>query len=527
MRWHSSVGLVSTLLWACSPPPAEPSEGETGGDTDAPTEAPAFLDPVGGELTISVDRTDDLVLEVADVRSGLTRVFLDERSIGGAVEPDGLVMLTPEAFTLRLSGALVPGDHVLQLQTLAGDEALISENVLLDVLPVQVPSFEASLDDAIVFEADAIDAHGHGDDGMLFGIDLSADPVELALAPAQGVGWDVAAVDRIELPGFQRTDEPRFTVTAVGRRGDPEDPDDDRVRVAWRAGFEGDTVLAADAPWPIVGINTQTAVTLDPWRDETEYALLGRPLMLGETLVVEALLATDVETPRPGDRTVLTSRLDGEPGKFGPPQRSAVASGRDLDGIAPVRDLLTHRVGGTPGFSARVSGLRTVAFELDRVTGAITERATVANDRYSILTDATGPIQTIVGAFSTRQAFIPLGGSSPRVFLQHFEDDANGRSENASPEPAQLESLTDISAPVTSTVVAGLPVYLIPQGVDDAVVAIVSGGPTPAIRRLEGLACDELAVPVTDASADTRSIEVACRRGRDVSMGRVEVLEAE
>ncbi len=527
MRWRSSLGSMSMLLWACSPPPSDTPSGETDAASQEPVEAPAFLNPASGELSITLDRTDDLVLEVADVQSGLTRVFLDEQSLGGATEPNQVVQLTTDVFTLRLSGALVPGDHMLQLQTLAGGEALVSEDVLIDILPVEVPAFAASREDAVLFEADAIDAHGHGRDGMLFGIDLSTDPVELMLAPADGTGWDLDALDAIELPGFHRTDEPRFTVTAMGRDGDPDTPDDNRVRVAWRAGLEGDTVTAVDAAWPVVSISTQTAITIEPWRDQTEYALLGRPLLFGETLVVEALLATDVEAPRPGDRTLLTSRLDGAPGKFGPPQRSAAVSGRDIDGIAPVRDLLTHRIGGTPGFSARVSGLRTVAFELDRTTGAITERATLANDRFSILTDATGPIQTVVGAFSTRQAFIPLGGSSPRVFLQHFEDDANGRSESAGPEPALLESLTDISAPVTSTLIAGLPVYLIPQGVDDPVVAIVSGGPTPAIRRLDGLACDEIAVPVTDESAGARALDVACRRGREVTRGRIEVLEAE
>ncbi len=508
------LGLVAVL--ACAEDDMQgpgPSAADTEGEEAF--EVPSFVDPPNGEATIPADRHDDLALSVRGIRPGFTRVFIDEQSVGTGLDDAGPVSLTPDTLTLHLAGALVLGEHTLQLHTLTPEETLQSEVVSLLIVDAQPAGLTASMNEAVAFEADVIDAQGHGADGVLMGYDLQTDPVSLTLAAAQDAGWDIRNRVSVPLAGFDRTDEPRFTATARLRERD----ETRRLRIAWRTGEEGRALLATDVLWPAATVHTQAVVDLAEAFDGFEYSRLGRPLLLGDTLIVEALLARDVELPAPGSRTLLTSYVDPETGRYGTPRLSAVGEGRDIDRIEPVRDQLTHAQGGVPGFSARVAGIRTVVYEVDSGTGTLSERPTGASDRFSTLVDAIGPAHTILGALDSRHVFVPLGGETPRVFLRQFDDQPGGGSEDVTPNMSGLSEIGDITAPVTSTVLAGLPLYLIPQGTQTPVAAILSGGETPKVMLLGGLACDEIAVPIP--SAETTELDVACRRGRDVHRGTI------
>ncbi len=514
---------AALAIASCGGSDPEASDDEMSATESAPPlEAPEFLDPADGELAIRVDRIGDVVLGVQSIETGLTRVILDGHSLGGLAEPSAAGQLGGGELRLNMAGAMVSGNHTLKLRTQDSAEPLDSTEVLVALIPVMPPALQATLDSQVLFEADAIDAQGHGATGVLYGLDLQTDPPSLTAFRASGPGWNTDEAVTLGLPSFSVTDEAIHAVTATatvpGRTLDT--PAEGRLRVAWRAGDEGEAVLAIDAAWPVRTPSIQTAVDLrGGWVGSAEYATLGRPVMLGDTLVVEALLATDVEQPHPGDRTLVTTRIEGEPGRFGPPQRSSVADGVDIDRIGPLRDLLTHRAGGVPGLSARIAGLRPVALELDAVTGALAQRPTGAGDRFSVLSDATGPLQMVLGALGSRQVFTPLGGPSPRVFLQQFSDRDDGVSNNAAPTADRLGDLDEPSGPATSTVVGGLAVFLIPQGASAPVVAVVAGGETPSVQRLEALRCDELAFPITDLANEDREVAVACRRGREVSLG--------
>jgi len=515
------LGLAALLACAADDPEGPASDSET--EVDEVFEVPNFIDPPNDEASIGVDRRDDLVLSVRGVRPGFTRVFVDEQSLGTGLDEHGAVSLDPDALTIHLAGALVVGEHTLQLRTLTPDETLESEIVSLAVVEAEFAGITASMNDNVAFEADVIDAQGHGDAGVLMGYDLSADPVSVMLAASQGEGWAIA--DRVSVPltGFDRTDEPRFTATAVLRERD----DTRRLRIAWRTGDEGRALLGTDVLWPAATVHTQAVVDLVEQFTGFEYSRLGRPLILGDTLVVEALLSPDVEQPLPGSRTLLTSYIDPVTGRFGAPRISAVGEGRDIDRIEPVRDLLTHTRGGTPGFSARVAGLRAVVFDVDSGTGTLSEHPTGASDRFSTLGDANGPTHTIVGALDSRHVFVPLEADSARVFLRQFDDRPGGGSDDVSPSMNALSDIGDISAPITSTVLGGLPLYLVPQGTQTPVAAIVSMGDAPRVVLLEGLACDEIAVPIVSADAMTSEISAVCRRGRDVHRSTIRLQETE
>lgn len=516
------LGLAVVL--ACAPDSTDGSPAsETEADVDEVFEVPTFVEPTNDEAMIPVDRDEDIAFSVRGVRPGLTRVFIDERSIGTGVDDGGPVSLTPDALTLHLTGALVLGEHTLQLRTLAPDETLESEVVSLIIIDAQDAVITASMNDAVAFEADVVDAQGHGNAGVLMGYDLGTDPVSVTLAATQDEGWAISDRVTVPLAGFDRTDEPRFTAAATLYERD----ETRRLRIAWRTGEEGRSLLGSDVLWPAATAHTQAVVDLEEEFDGYEYSRLGRPLILGDTLVVEALLARDVEQPVPGSRTLLTSYIDPDTGRYGTPRLSAVGEGRDIDRIEPVRDLLTHARGGTPGFSARVAGLRAVVFDVDAGTGALSERPTGASDRFSTLGDANGPPQTILGALDSRHVFVPLEADSPRVFLRQFDDRPGGGSEDVSPGMNALSDIGDVSAPITSTVLGGLPVYLVPQGTQTPVAAIVSTGDTPRVVLLEGLACDEIAVPIPAAETMTLELAAACRRGRDVHRATIQLEEAE
>ncbi len=511
--------LVVGALLACAPPGGDGDEGETDTGSDEVFEEPDFLEPAGGELRLRADRTEALTLGVRGIRPGLTRVFVDELSLGTAMEPGAWIELSAGELTIRLAGSMVTGTHTLQLRTLTPEGSLDSAQVSIEIGAAGPTGLSASMDDAVAFEADAIDAHGHGEQGALMGVDLSTDPVSIIIAPADGRGWALSEQITLPMPGFDRTDEPRFAASATLRTID----DARRLRLVWRTGDEGRGLLGADLLWPPAAVQTQSVIDLDEDFGGYEYTKLGRPLLLGDLVVVEALLTGNVEAPLPGDRTLLTARIDPSTARFGAATISAVGVRHDVERIVPVRDLLTYETGGIPGLGARVAGLRTVVFEVDSGTSSLVERSTGASDRFSSLLDGVGPPQVVLGAFSSRQVFVPLHADGPSVFLRHFDDRREGRSAAAEPTPSALDDITDITAPVTSTVLGGVPVYFIPQGVDAPVVGILSSGPEPVVVSLGGLACDEVAVPVCTQCASSESLDLACRRGREVFSGSVQL----
>lgn len=515
---RSALWPVLAGLLACTPPQGDTEDTE-GTETGEVFEEPEFLEPANDEATLPANRTNDLELQVRGIRPGLTTVLVDGHSVGTGQDPSGAALLTPDMLTLRLTGALVPGQHSLRMHTTAPDALLESGEVLLTVVPGPPANLSATLEDTVLFEADMVMGHGHGERGVLIGLDLSTDPARVHLTPAADTGWALDDTLAFDLPAFDRSDEPEFSVSAGIHRED----DSARLRIVWRSGVEGRVLLGSDMPWPPPSLHIQRVVDLEDGFDAFEYGRLGRPLLLGDTLVVEALLTGDVEDPKPGDRTLIVAHIDPERARFGPPQRSAVGGGRDIDRIGPVRDPFTHSRGGVPGLAARTAGLQTSVYEVDASTGTLSERASGNSDRFASLTETIGVPQAVLGPLRGRTVFAPLQADEPRVFLRQFDDRVGKTSTDIGPPQNTLSVLGDVTGPITSTVLGGRPVFLVPQGVDTPVVAILTdGGPGRAVA-LDPLACDALAVPVGEAA--TEQLEVACLRGHEVFRGTLELEE--
>jgi hypothetical protein len=117
--------------------------------------------------------------------------------------------------------------------------------------------------------------------------------------------------------------------------------------------------------------------------------------------------------------------------------------------------------------------------------------------------------------------FAPLqgGADGPHLLIRYFDDgDIHGATE-ASPTPQQLAGIGDPTTDAVATLVAGAPVYLVPMGLDAPAWAFVSTGPTPLVGPVEGLQCDEIAVPVSMDANRGDTTGLACRRDRDVFLG--------
>jgi hypothetical protein len=511
---------VWLLLCAC---PRLGVEDDADGDTDTDgaldVEAPVFLE-TADELRIPVTRADDLVLPVDDVVLGLTRVILDGASVGPLSDANRIGNLTGDALTLRLTGAMVPGMHTVRLRTSVGEEPLESRELALDVFAEGPGTPVASIGSNAVLQADVVFATGYDTEGLLVAVDLEASPPVARLHRAAGTGWSLG--DRVEIPldDLHLDGGPRTAVAAHLAAGDL-DPADDRVRLAWRAGSEGEALIVADSPWVAPRPMARSVLDAHAIAGSAEYARLGRPLVLGDDVVAEILLATDVEQPHPGDRTLVKLRVGESPVDTGEPQITRIEGSNDIDALSPTIDILGHVGGGPHTFAARVAGVRPVLFTVDRESGELASRVSAANDNLSVLADLAMPMLTVLGAFDSRQVFAPLqgGDAGARVLLWHSDDTDAGGATDASPTADQLAGIGDPTADAVGTLVGGAPIYLVPMGVDAPAYAFVSTGPVPLVGPVDGMQCDEIAVPVSMEANRGDATQVACRRGRDVLLG--------
>ncbi len=516
----------SLCLLLCGCPRVEkPEIDEADTDTEGDVEVvpPAILEPLD-EIHIPVTRFDDLVLPVSDVTLGLTRVLVDDKSVGPLSGRNIIGTLTADALTLRLTGAMVDGTHTVRLRTSGTEEPLDSREIVLRIVPDPPPTIVASIGDEVAMEADSVFATGYDDDGLLVAIDLQASPPFAVVHRGLGIGWDLDAPVTFPLEDLDAGDAPRNAVHAHLHAGEP-DPNDDRIRVVWRSGIEGDGLVVGDSPWTVPHPMPRRILDVSDIPGAVEYARLGRPLVLGNDLIVEALLATDVERPRPGDRTLVTIRIAGTPIEASPPRLLRVVGTSDVDALAPTIDVVGRLGGGPHTFAARVDDMRPVLFTVDPGSGELGANVMFANDNVSVLPDLAMPMVTVLGAFGSRQVFGPLrgGNAGARVLLWHIDDGMAGSGFDASPRAAQLEGIGDPTGDAVGTIVHGAPIYLVPMGSDAPAWAFVSTGPEPFAGPVEGLRCDEIAAPVAMVGVRGDRIRVACRRGRDVLIGTLRV----
>ena len=513
------------LLAGCPDGAGDSGDTDAGTETGAPVELepPVLLEPLDEELILPVTRTDDIVLGVTQITPGVTRVVLDGKNVGPLSNDNRIGTLTSDTLTLRLAGAMVPGDHQLKLRTPGAlddrGDPLESREVTLRINGATTPVPVASVGDTVSFNADAILTAGYDSDGVLIAVDQEADPAIATAYRGAGGGWDLSTPSDFELRGFVPDGDPRHGLSGCVHTD--TGTADERVRVVWRVGAEGTAINVGDRHWPDGFAATRTALVLDELVDTGEYARLGRPLIYGSTVVAELLHTRNAEQLLPGDRTVVTVKLSGSPPQPLTPQITTVVGQNDIEFLSPAIDPVGHAVGRSLAFAARVAGVRPVVFTLDEESGGLSIAVTEAADRLSLLGDLAAPMVTVLGAFDSRQVFSPLHANADgaRVMISYFDDGLSSGASDASPNAGQLVELGDPTGAIVATILHGAPVYVVPQGPDTPAFGFTSTGPSPTVGPIEGLACDEVAIPVASEGINGDAVQLACRRGRDVFLG--------
>lgn len=503
------------LLAACGEPQATEEPGDDGGEGGERT-PPVFVEPASGRLPIATTRHTDLVLGVADVQDA-TRLFIDGNPVLDLGPGSVFATLSPESLTLRLRGALLPGEHVLQMRTPDAEEELESAEVTLEVRPDPGPELEVTLGDEVVAGARVVAAFGDGATSCAAALDDSADDgvPRLVVAPLADGGWAWQEARTIRVPGYVReVEDIGLSVAAEilpDAQGRPE-----RLRVAWRVGQPGVRIDLIDAEWDDADLDTVGATAFEPTPDLTgpvEYAELGRPLLLGETLVAELLAATDVEDPRPGDLAILRAQLQGAPAVAGPGSQLSFGAQADLDQIGRAIDVAAAEAGVGRSFAARHDQRLPVLVEIDPDSGQPRLRGGAADQPERSFEFTRGPMVTVAGAFGERTSAGVTPDADGRFRILRQDDPSALPPTDFSLTSEDLAPLETIRGEVVVTLLDGAPVFLVPFGATSPVHAVVMSDEDVRIAVLDDLHCTSLAVPSVAPGGQGEPLPVACASG--------------
>jgi hypothetical protein len=514
-----SMGLGAVLA-ACKPG-ENADEGDIEDTTGAPVDAPApnFIDPPGGELHVSSMRFTDVELDVA-VAAGATDLVIDDASVGTLQPPGPIGELTADLLRLRVRGGLVPSVHLLQLRTWDAVEPEESEVVEVFVDPEPAPELEVTLADDVIARGDAIVALGWAEQGVLATVDGEA----VHSIAASGDGWDPASSHAMVLPGLVVAADDRVPAIAIER----DAADSSAMLVAWRVEHPGTRVDALAARWGEESDAPTTALALDPaWIGSFETAAFHRPVLAAKLLLVELEAHADAESPRTGDHSIATVRLDadaqpGDPVRVQPLAATGSASGggalADVDALAPALDPLGFEGLGPIAVGARL-GDRPTVLDVDRDARTITVRPSATTDSFGLLDDVDGPLDTLLGAFGSR---VVTGTTTDPEWLALalVDDRAGGGVVDASVAYA-IGALATPSGPPAIGLVGGATVIVVPFGAEEPLFVVTVTSMDPDVVTFADVGCDRVALPQTAAGNASGALALACLRDRDLRLGTI------
>lgn len=533
MRRLLALPLAGAL--ACTPGDSG-DEGDTADDkgetstastTDAEIPEPAFLNPALGEFTVLTDQTTPEPFVVQQVILGLTQVLLDGVTLGTLADDNPIGRLAEDNLELTLHGALVVGTHTLQLVNPSpeGPRNSVTLTMVIEPPPVDTrPTWSHALEPTLL-EGTALLPVGVGASRVLGVLGPGdPDPALRLLRPDDTGGWTTEKPIFVPLDGHV-PDAMSFTPAAtVVAFPEPDGSPARRMHVAWRVGQPGHTVATRDIainPTPIV-LDTFPAFTLaDALDDEpVEWAALGRPFLLGRTLLVEAIAAPDSEVPHPGDRRVYASFWRDPDLRWSPPQRIGMPAPADLDSLGPAL-VVPHIPSDLDStLSVRLGGVFPGLLEA-RDDGSVT----LSNPALSAPLATSGDLSlaTISASFGGRTvaAVDRLG----RLTVAFLNTSGGTLAHDASPDPEDLPDLAP-TGPLAAGVVRGFTAFLVPYG-DLAPVHLVLGdGDEVLVQPLETpdpLHCDAvaLAVTLTGNDPDDPSLALACLSHGALRLGRL------
>lgn len=523
-----SVALVGTLGLACG---GDDGKAEATGDdaasgtTGEPVPMPAFAEPASGRLSVAATRTEDLALTVQGVVPGRTELVVDDRTLGTLGEGASEGRLEAESLLLRVRGSMVEGLHRMQLRNPSPDGPLVSEPVEvtitadLDLAPVVGPVEPSGL------AVSRIAAFGRGDDALLVGLAPEDPEPRLHLVPRGETGWDAAGVRTVAAPGLALGPDERTLPVAALRRG-REDGEPGRVRVAYRVGLPGSRIDLLDADWeaaapelaPVASVTVAAALGDRP----AEWSELGRPWLMADLLLTELWAPVDVESARPGDRTLVWSRVHDDAVALDAPQRVAVLADLvDLDRLGPALDRVADEAGAPEIATVRADQHRPLVLEHDP-TGSVRIRPTALEDVERTFGFVDLPLVTVVGAFGSRTVAGLITSASGRMRVALLDDLGDGGLRETSLTDDDLPAFDEVSGEIAPGSVAGLTVFLVPYGAELPVHAVHTAGVRFEVTPLPDLQCDAVALaPSPDASG---GLPLACARDGELWLGSLDAM---
>lgn len=528
----SRMGMLPLLLAvaACGGDDGkgDPGRDDAGSSTtdDGSLPLPAFAEPASGQLLLPTVRTEDIELTVQGVVPGRTELVIDEQGLGplGPTAIEG--QLDQDTLVLRVRGSLLEGTHRMRLRnvdasgTLDSEEVVVSITAELDVVPGVVDLAPTGLAAARLL------AMGEGDDAILVALEPAAAPEagqtapRLHLVPRDAHGWDVEAARTITAAGLVLAAGERVLPAAALRR-DRTDDDAGRVRAAFRVGAPGTRIDVLDVAWEVAApaIAPQASMTVEAAvaGRPAEWAELGRPWLVGDLLVAELWAPVDVESSRPGDRTLVWSRVQTDVPVLDPPQRVAVTADLvDLDHLGPALDPAAIEVGAPPIFTIRSDRQRARVLEPDP-TGGLRLRPTVLENDERTFASIDLPLASVVGAFGSRTVAGLSASASGRMHVTLLDDLGDQGLRDSSPSDAELPALDQVTGELAPASLAGVTVFLVPYGAAQAVHAVRSNGLRVTVTPLPGLQCDAVAL-ATSPDADGE-LPLACAREGELWIG--------
>jgi hypothetical protein len=232
--------------------------------------------------------------------------------------------------------------------------------------------------------------------------------------------------------------------------------------------------------------------------------------------VVELWAPLDVESPRPGDRSVVWSRMEDDALAIEAPQRVTVRADLvDLDQLGLVVDRIARETGGPPALTVRVDQHQPLVLEHDPA-GGLRVRPTVVDGRDRSFSFVTLPLATVLGAFGSRTVAGVTAQDSGRMRVTFIDDLGEGGVREHSLSGDELPPLSGVQGELAVGSVAGLSVFLLPYGASEPVHAIYTAGSTVRVVPLPQLHCDSVALVITDA---LDALPLACTLDGQVLVG--------
>ena len=523
------AGLLACLVCACHPGPGEDDDtgsDETTGAAGKVVLTPAFLNPATGSFRVASDQTEPEVLTVRNIVPGVTQVLIDGYSLGTLDGPNPIGTLDDDTLTLHIQGALLAGNHSIQLLTSSPQGPLYSVELDMEIVAPKAmvaPTWSVTQDPTLVATGTHLFATGADLGGLLALLGPGEPDPQLTLYRADASGWSTA--DPIVLPLEGHVLQAMSFAPAVSALAalEPGAAAPRRARVAYSLGLPGAAIATRDIqidPSPIV-LDPVIAFDLAAALGDTqlEYAAFGRPVVLGNTLVAELHAAADAEQPHPGDHRLVASFWRGEDLGWTAPQQIGTATPSDLDALGPAPVLTDLAMHASTTLSVRFGGAFPALLDL-RDTGAIS----LTSPALTGPLDVTGDISlaTILGGFGGRTvAAVDRHG---RVSLSLLETTNGGPPRQISPNPSTLPL-----APATGSLAAGVglgfPFFLIPYGDAAPVHLVTSDGDRSYTQALADLHCDALALALTLAgnAPQQAALPLACLKDGELRLATLHI----